>query len=117
MVPSLEKKNNSVSMANTRYNKEGQESNDGTEETLQKRKNAPVADVDLETPEQSNEDIEKKPTEWTPMPNAEEQKAKTIESSSIANGNEVTDNTPKQKKMTHKQKRLPSRRDLPTLWR
>ena len=50
--------------------------------------------ADLETPEQSTDEVGKKTMELTPMPNVEEQGTKTIEFSPIGNGNETTGNTP-----------------------
>ena len=54
---------------------------------LEKRKNASVAEVDLKTAEQSIDEFEKKTIESTPIPNAEEQEAKAVEFSRVANGN------------------------------
>ena len=72
MIPRLKKKDVSVNMLNTRSKKEEKEMKDTTEEKLRKRKSKPVAEVDLETPERSIVDVEKKTTGSTPMPNAEE---------------------------------------------
>ena len=66
--PRLKRRNVLVSLVKMWSNKEGQESKDAIEEKLEKRKNAPVAEVDLETPEQSNDDVANKTTESTPMP-------------------------------------------------
>ena len=54
----------------------------------------PPSEIDLETPEQSVDGLEKKTTESTPMPNAEEQEKKTIEFSPKGNVDETTNNTP-----------------------
>ena len=47
----------------------------------------PSAEIDLETPDQSVDEVERKTTESTPMPIAEEQEKKTIEFSPIDTGN------------------------------
>ena len=56
---------------------------------------APAREIDLETPDQSIDGVERETTESTPMPNAEEQEKKTIEFSPIENVEETTSNTPK----------------------
>ena len=83
----------SVNMVNTRHNKE-----QGTEEKANNQKNVPVTEIDLETPEQSIDGMERKLTESTPMPNVEDQETKTVEISPIGNGDEITYNTPETKK-------------------
>ena len=93
-VPRLKKKDVSVNIVNTRSNKEEKEMKYTAERKLTKGKIAPVADVDLETPDQIDDNVEKKTTESTPMPNAEEQEAKINEFSPIGNENEVTGSTP-----------------------
>ena len=80
-------------MVNFCSNKQKREVLETTEEKLNKRRSAPVTEVDLETPEQIFDDVERKTTESTPMPNVEEQETKTIEFSPIGNGNEVTSKT------------------------
>ena len=47
-------------MVNTRNNKEKQQQKDATEEKLEKRSNAPVGKIDLETPQQIIDDVGKK---------------------------------------------------------
>ena len=92
------KKHVSVSMVNTRSNKQEKELQETIEEKLMKQKVAPVTEVDLETPEQSINDIEKKMTESTIMPNAEQQETKKIEIAPVGNGNEVTSQASETKK-------------------
>ena len=81
--------NVTIIIVNFRSNKE-----QTTEEKLTRKQSAPITEVDLETPEQSTDEVERKTTEWTPMPNVEEQRTKTIEFSPIGSGNEITGNTP-----------------------
>ena len=87
--PRVTRKNISVNMVNTRSNK-GQK----TEEKLREEPIVPVMETELETPDQSIHGAERKMTEWTPMPNAEEQGTKTIDLSPAGNGDEITNNTP-----------------------
>ena len=54
----------------------------------------PAIEIDLETPDQSVDEVEKKTTESTPMPNAEERKQKTMEFSPIDTVEDTTGNTP-----------------------
>ena len=63
MGPSITRKNFSVSMVNTRSMKE----------SAQEKQREPAIEIDLETLDQSVDEVEKKTTESTPMPNAEEQ--------------------------------------------
>ena len=58
----------SVSMVNTRSAKENK-----TEESAVERQTVPAIEIDLETLDQSVDEVERKSTESTPMPNAEEQ--------------------------------------------
>ena len=53
-----------------------------------------VKEIDLETPDQCIDGVERKTTESTPMPNAEEQEKKTIEFSPIYIVDNTTSNTP-----------------------
>ena len=76
-------------MVNTRRNKEQM-----AEEKLTKKEKVPITEVDLETPEESTDEVERKTTKSTPMPNVEEQGTKTIDFSPLGNGNEITGNTP-----------------------
>ena len=71
----ITRKNFSVSMVNTRSSKK----NKGAEE----KQTEPAIEIDLETPDQCVDEVEKKTTESTPMPNAEEQNQKTMEFSPI----------------------------------
>ena len=87
--PRVTRKNISVNMVNTRSNN-GQK----TEEKLREEPIVPVMETELETPDQSIHGAERKMTEWTPMPNAEEQGTKTIDLSPAGNGDEITNNTP-----------------------
>ena len=64
----------------------------------------PAREIDLETPDQSIDGVEKKTTESTPMRNAEQEK-KTIEFSSIDNVEETTSNTPETIKYDSQTKR------------
>ena len=53
-----------------------------------------VRELNLETPDQSTDGLERKTTKPTPMPNAEEQENKTIEFSPIDIVDDPTSNTP-----------------------
>ena len=101
-------------MANTRRNKNQHETKDA-DEKLEKREIAPVAEVDLDTPEQSIDDAEKKTTESTPLPNTDEQEAKTIELSPIGYATKTTDITSETINTVLTRRGYPSRRDL-LLW-
>ena len=72
-VPKVMSKNFSVSMVNTRSAKENK-----TKESAVERQTVPAIEIDLDFDE-----VERKTTESTPMPNAEEQEQKTIEFSPI----------------------------------
>ena len=76
--PRITKKNFSVSMVNTRSTKENQ-----TKEGAEGKQTEPAIEIDLETPDQSVDEVEKKTTESTPMPNAEEQNQKSMEHASL----------------------------------
>ena len=69
--PRITKKNFSVSMVNTRSTKENK-----TKEGAEGKQANPANEIDLETPDQSVDEVEKKTTESTPMPNAERTEAK-----------------------------------------
>ena len=71
---------------------------DTTEEKFTKRKSAPVAHVDLQTIDQTIDDVEKKTTELSPMPNAEELEANKFGFQPFGNGDQITGNTPDTKK-------------------
>ena len=87
--PRITRKNFSVSMVNTRFAKENK-----TKVSTEEGRTEPAIEVGLETPDQSNDEVEKKTTESTPMPNAEEQKQKTMEFSSIDTVEDTTGNMP-----------------------
>ena len=58
------------------------------------RTTVPAIEIDLETPDRSVDEVERKTTESTTMPNAEEQEEKTIEFSPIDYVEDTTSNTP-----------------------
>ena len=72
--PKMRKKNISVNMVNTRSMKEHK-----AKEKAREGPTIPARETDLETPDQKTDGVERKTTESTPMPNAEEQEKKTIE--------------------------------------
>ena len=76
-------------MVNTRSSKENK-----TKEGAEGKQTEPAIEIDLETPDQSVEEVEKKTTESTPMPNAEEQNQKSMEFSLIDTVEDTTGNTP-----------------------
>ena len=86
--PKVTKKNFSVSMVNTRSNSE-----DKTKDGAEGKQAKPAIEVDLETPDQSVDEVEKKTTESTPMPNAEEPNPKSMEFSPIDTVEDTTGNT------------------------
>ena len=83
------RKNFSVSMVNTRSAKESK-----TKVSAVEGRTVPAIEIDLETPDQSVDEVERKTTESTPMPNAEEQEKETIEVSPIDTVEDTTSNTP-----------------------
>ena len=87
--PRVTKKTFSVSMVNTRSNRE-EKTKDGAEG----KHTEPAIEIDLETPYQSVDEVEKKTTESTPMPNAEKQNPKSMEFSPIDTVEDTTGNTP-----------------------
>ena len=89
MGPKITKKNFSVSMVNTRSNAENR-----TKEVMERKQAQPALEIDLERPDQSVDEVEKKTTESTPMPNAEEPNPKSMELSQIDNVEDTTGNTP-----------------------
>ena len=103
MVPSAEKrvlesktKHNSSQrklmpsgMVNTRSAKKNK-----TRGSAEEGRREPAIETDLETPDQSVVEKEKTTTESTPMPNAEEQKQKSMEFSPIDTVEDTTGNTP-----------------------
>ena len=66
------RKNFSVNIINTRSAREPK-----TKESAVEGPTVPAIEIDLETPDQSVDEVERKTTESTPMPNAEEQEKKT----------------------------------------
>ena len=87
--PRITKKNFSVSMVNTGSNLENK-----TKEGAEGKHAESANEIDLETPDQSVDEVEKKTTESTPMPNAEEPNPKSIEFSPIDTVEDTTGNTP-----------------------
>ena len=83
------RKNFSVSMVNTRSAKENKKRGSAEEGRTE-----PVIEIDVETPDQNFDEVEKKTTESTPMPNAEQQKQKSMEFSPIDTVEDTTGNTP-----------------------
>ena len=89
MGQKVTKKNFSVSMVSTRNTTENR-AKEGTEgERVE-----PTIEIELETPDQSVDEVGKKTTESTPMPNAEEPNPKPMEFSPIDNVEDTTSNTP-----------------------
>ena len=89
MGPKVTKKNFSVSMVSTRSTTE----NRAKEGTKGERVETTI-EIELETPDQSVDEVGKKTTESTPMPNAEEPNPKPREFSPIHNVEDTTGNTP-----------------------
>ena len=87
--PRITEKNFSVSMVNTKSTKENK-----TKEGAEGKQAEPANEIDLEAPEQSVDEVEKKTTESTPMPNAEEPNQKSMEFSPIDTVEDTTGNTP-----------------------
>ena len=98
--PRVMRKKFSVNMVNTRSAKEHK-----MKESAVEGPTVLAMEIDLETPDQSVDVVERKTTESTPMPNAEEQKKKTIEFSPIDTVDEKTSNTPETKKDESQTKR------------
>ena len=76
-------------MVNTRSNTENR-AKEGTEG----KQAEPTIEIELETPDQSVDEVGKKTTESTPIPNAEETNPKPMEFSPIDNVEDTTGNTP-----------------------
>ena len=87
--PRITKKNFSVSMVNTRSTRENKK-----KEGAEGKQAEPANEIDLETPDQSVDEVEKKTNESTPMPNAEEPNQKSMEFSPICTVEDTTGNTP-----------------------
>ena len=91
-MPSVRKimrKNFSVSMVNTRSAKENK-----TKVSTEEGRTVPATEIDLETPDQSVDEVERETTDTTPMPKMEEQEKKTMEFSPIDIVDDTTSNTP-----------------------
>ena len=71
--PSKTKDNFSVSMVSTRSSTENKTREDAKDKQVE-----PTIEIDLETPDQSVDEVEKKTTESTPMPHTEDQNPKTV---------------------------------------
>ena len=82
------KDNFSVSLVSTRSSTENK-----TREGAKDKKAEPTIEIDLETPDQSVDEVEKKTTESTPMPHMEDQNPKTVEFSPIDALEDTTGNT------------------------
>ena len=87
--PKVMRKNFSVNKVNTRSVKEHKMKESDVEGPT-----VPAIEIDLETPDQSVDKVERKTTESTPMPNREEKEKKTIEFSPIDIVEDTTGNTP-----------------------
>ena len=98
--PKVMRKKSSVSMINTKSAK-----GNNTKESAVERQFVPAIEIDLETPDQSLDEVERKTTASTPMPNAEEQEKKTIEFSPIDIVEDTTSNTPETIKYDSQTKR------------
>ena len=75
-------------MVNTRSSKEK------TKEGAEGKQTEPAIEIDLETPDQRVDEVGKKTTDSTTMPNAEEQNQKSMEFSPIDTVEDTTGNTP-----------------------
>ena len=87
--PRITKKNFSVSMVNTSSTRESK-----TKEGMEGKQAEPANEIGLETPDQCVDEVEKKTTESTPMPNAEEPNQNSMEFSPIDTVEDTTGNTP-----------------------
>ena len=87
--PRITKENFLVSMVNTRSTRGNK-----TKEGAEGKQAEPANEIDLETPDQREDEVEKKTTESTPMPNAEEPNQKSMEFSPIDTVEDTTGNTP-----------------------
>ena len=87
--PRITKKNFSVSMVNTRSTRDNK-----TKEGAEGKQAEPANEIDLELPDQSVDEVEKKTTELTPMQNAAELNQKSMEFSPIDTVEDTTGNTP-----------------------
>ena len=103
MGPKITKKNFSVSRVNTRSKTENK-----TKEGMEGRRAETAIEIELETPDHSVDEVVKKMTESTPMPNAEEPNPKSMEFSMIDNVKDTTGNTPETVKDESQAKRTSS---------
>ena len=94
-------------MVTTRTAKES-----NTKESAVERHTVPAIEIDLETPDQSVDEVERKTTESTPMPNADEQEKKRVEFSPIDIVDDTTSNTPETMKDDSQKKERRSQRGL-----
>ena len=74
MDPKVTNKNFSIGMVSTRSNTENK-----TKVGAKEKQTEPAIEIDLETPDQSVDEVEKRTMESTPMPNAEEPNPKPME--------------------------------------
>ena len=88
MGPRKTKDNFSVSMVSTRSSTENK-----AREGAKDKQVEPTIEIDLETPDQSVDEVEKKTTESTPMPHVEDQNPKTVEYSPTDALEDTTGNT------------------------
>ena len=88
MGPKKTKDYFSVSMVSTRSSTENK-----TREGAKDKQAEPTIEIDLETPDQIVDEVEKKTTESTPMPHMEDQNPKTVEFSPIDALEDTTGNT------------------------
>ena len=87
--PKVMKKNFSVNMVNTRSAKEYK-----TKESAVEGPTAPTIEINLETPDQSVDEVQRRTMESTPTPNGEKQEKETIELSPIDTVDDTTSNMP-----------------------
>ena len=87
--PRITRKNFSVRLVNKRSSKENK-----TKEGVGGIQTETAIETDLETQDQSVDGVEKKTTDSTPMPNAEEQNQKSMKFSPIDTGEDTTGSTP-----------------------
>ena len=107
MGPKITKTNFSVSMVSTRSNTENK-----TKDGAKEKQTEPAIEVDLETPDQGVDEVEKK---TTPMPNPEEPNPKSMEFSSIDTVEYTTGNTPETVKDDSQAKRTSFTERLATM--
>ena len=77
-VQKVTRKNFSLSMVNTTSARENK-----TKVSAEEGRTVPATEIDLETPDQSVDEVERETAESTPMPNMEEHEKKTMEFSPI----------------------------------